>query len=412
MGAQALLGEISYNDGMKIAILGAGASGLYSAILIQRLLPHAEITVFEKETKLGKKLYATGNGHCNVLNRSLLPEAYNDPSFISKALSVIPASVLMDTLRSWGVALREDGNLVYPLSYSAESYVHYLFSYATNLGVHFVSPFLAEDYEADHKGHYFLLKNHEKIGPFDALIIACGAKSAPRLGSDGSFLPALEKHGYHLIPFRPGLAPIKLQEDIHLLAGARHGALVKAFDATQQLFQEEGEVLFKKDGISGIVILNAESAIYRRNKVNSPRLEMDLFPHIEEKTLIRLLSKAKAENASHYLSSLVSEPFVRLLEERFPSGNPVTIAAHLKHLVYHVKGRYDFMDSQVSLGGVALNEVTNQLESRHEKRIYFAGEILNIDGFCGGYNLSWALLSALLIAENFKADKGRMTKII
>ncbi len=81
LGVRALLGEISYNDGMKIAILGAGASGLYSAILIKRSLPKAEVTVYEKENKLGKKLYATGNGHCNVLNSSLSASDYNDPAF-------------------------------------------------------------------------------------------------------------------------------------------------------------------------------------------------------------------------------------------------------------------------------------------------------------------------------------------
>ncbi len=411
LGVRALLGEISYNDGMKIAILGAGASGLYSAILIKRSLPKAEVTVYEKENKLGKKLYATGNGHCNVLNSSLSASDYNDPAFVAKAIRAYPASTLMDTLRSWGVALKEDEELVYPLSYSAESYVHYLLTYAESLGVRFVSPIKITDYQHTQEG-YFLWGEQDKVGPFDVFIVACGGKSAPRLGSDGSFVPALEKHGYRIVPFQPGLTPLKLKEDVHLLAGARHHALVKAYRESKLVHQEEGEVLYKKDGISGIAIFNIESALYNVPHVVSPYLEADLFPEYAEEMIIKQLEAAKTKNPSCYLSSLLSEPFVHVLERNMPKANSEEIAHHLKHLVYHVTGTYGFEDSQVSLGGVAVEEVTDHLESCHEEGLYFTGEILNIAGFCGGFNLSWALLGALLVSENLTTEFGRKAKFI
>src|SRR5574344_780588 len=141
---------------MRIAIIGGGASGLYSAILLKKKDPAAEIVVFEKEAKIGRKLYATGNGHCNLLNAGITPQAFNDPKALAPYLKRYPFSLLEKMLNDWGIETLHEGNYVYPLSYSAATYVGFLVQLAKSLGVNFFMGVRVLDYSP--KGSGFCLK--------------------------------------------------------------------------------------------------------------------------------------------------------------------------------------------------------------------------------------------------------------
>lgn len=381
---------------MKVAIIGSGAGGLYSAILIKKAHPSYEITVFEKEEKIAKKLYATGNGHCNILNKKLSANKFNNPEYIKQILKEFPYQELKKTLNDLGIPLLENEDYLYPLSFHAGSLLKYLITLASSLGVKFMNVTRIKDYQKVDNGYQV-----DDFGVFDSLIIATGGKSSPNLGSDGSFFGTIAKHGYKLNEIKPGLAPLKVKENVKCLQGVRHHANVKATLDNKQVFFEEGEVLFKKDGLSGIVIFNAESAIYRNKQIKKPKIILDLFPEYSFYSLCDILTKAKLENKECFLSAILPFPLETYLCSLTKGNLDVSsLATNLKHLVFEVVSSYGFPDSQVSIGGVDVNELTHFLESKTERGIYFVGEVLDIDGYCGGCNLSWALMSSLLVSKH------------
>lgn len=377
---------------MKVAIIGSGAAGLYSAILLKKRNPAYYVTVFDKEEKLAKKIYATGNGHCNLLNKRLSANKYNNPEFVKPFLKQFPYANLKEELSSLGIALLENEDYVYPLSNHAGTFVSYLLTLAKRLGIVFKNLTKITDYKRKDNG-YEISDEY-----FDKIIIATGGCSSPNLSSDGNFFQTLKNHGYQIETLRPGLTPLKVKEKVSSLQGVRHKALVKAFNDKKMVFAEEGEILFKKDGLSGIVIFNAESALYRNKTLKNPKITLDLFPEESFYSLCDLLTKAKTNNPEDYLSSIVVDQLKKYVLSLSPSANIDSFATNLKHLSFNVLSSYPFEDSQVTIGGISLNEVTQFLESKKESGVYFAGEVLDIDGDCGGYNLSWALICAEIIS--------------
>lgn len=384
---------------MKIGIIGSGPSGLYLSIFLKIKHPESEVVVFEKESKLSKKLYATGNGHCNLLNKNLVKEKYNHPEFMGPILEKYPYSFLEGVLKSLGIELTSNGDYVYPLSESAPAYALYLKKLAEKVGVSFVTETRVLDYVS--KDPQIEVKTDKKTYAFDKLVIATGGKSDPKLGSDGSFYEILKKHGYEFAEPKPGLTPLVLNDkDIKPLAGVRHKANVKAFLGKDSIFDEDGEILYKNDGISGIVIFNAESAIYRHKNPKDIELVVDLFPDWTFEELMKRLAHDEALNSKFYLDSYLVEPLQKHILARSKGTDALCIATSMKNLRYSVKNHYDFDYSQVTIGGLSLTEVDENLLSKKEKGVYLIGELLDVDGNCGGYNLAWSLLSAIIVFKS------------
>lgn len=383
---------------MNIGIIGSGPAGLYSAIFLKIKHPEHEVFVFDKEQKASKKLYATGNGHCNLLNKNLKGNKYNNQEYMDSLLKMYPYQFLENVLKSLGIQLMEIDDYVYPLSFSAPTYALYLKKLAEKVGVKFVLETRIQDFKK--VGERYELIGSDKV--LDKLIIATGGRSQENLGSDGSFFKAIKDHGYEVSELRPGLTPLILNDrDIKPLAGVRHDALVKAFVNGEQIFEEKGEILYKNDGVSGIVIFNAESAIYRQKNPKNIELVVDLFPEINEKELQDRIIHDEHLNSNFYLDAYMVEPLQKHILNRAIGKNAFALAKAMKGLTYQVKDHYDFKSSQVTIGGVSLKDVNEYLESKHEKGVYFVGEVLDIDGNCGGYNLTWDLLSALLVFKSF-----------
>jgi len=389
---------------MRIAIIGGGASGLYTAIAVQKKHPDAEVVVFEKEAKMARKLYATGNGHCNLLNASLSAQAFNHPDFIAPYLTRYPFDELEKTLGSWGVETLHEGDYVYPLSYSASTYVGLLLKIAESLKIKAILNARFVDYEKKDGGFALKIDADSQTDLFfDRLIFATGGQSTSKLGSDGKCFPLFVRHGYPLVPLEPGLAPMKIQypERVKGLSGFRHRANVGLLSSQGALlYQEEGEVLFKEDGLSGIVVFNVESAYVRLGKPFGAKLVLDYFPEKSEAELLSELKASEKKNPSFFFDAY----FPAEAQSHFFTDNPrkelSRLSQSLKQDVFEIKAPYGFENSQVSVGGIALSSVDEHLESRLEKGLYFVGEALDIDGFCGGFNLSWALLSALIVRDH------------
>lgn len=387
--------EEKQNYGMKVGIIGASAAGLYTAILVAKRHPDYRVVVLEKNDKAGKKLLATGNGHCNLFNLSFSGNAFNHPEFVNTLLNKYSVSDLLATFRELGISTIEKDGLLYPLSFSAAAHVRYLVTLAESLGVQFR---YGERVVGINGSQVTTDKN---VYSFDKLVYTFGGKSQANLGSDGSMFLLLSKKGYHLVEQEPSLCPLKSPEVPKSLFGIRHKCELWLTKENMTLYHEIGEVLFKKDGLSGIAIMNASS---RYEKGASVRI--DLFPELNEKELYENLCRSYRANKREFLAAVLEKPLEEFILQKsniscktaIKESDISKICSVLKSLQFRISEKYDFESSQVTRGGIDLREVGENLESKLEPNVFFAGECLDIDGLCGGYNLGWVLLSSKVVA--------------
>lgn len=377
---------------MRIAIIGAGAAGIYLALALKKKRPDYQVTLFEREKKLGKKLAATGNGRCNLLHCDPEAEAYDHPEFIAPYLKAYSTGKLVDFLGGFGIGVSEleDTGLLYPDSFSAPNHVAYLAKLLKELGVEIRLEAAVKDYDADKK----VLMTSQGDFPFDHLVFACGGKSGKNLGTDGSLFPVLARHGYRITDTFPSLCPIKTQEKTASLSGIRHTGEVRLEDG----YASKGEILFKNDGLSGIAVFDAQQHLESKRMPKGSKVTLDLFPDKSLETLQKEW-KTYACASSFYQEALFPKPLADYLCQRNKGNEAASLARLAKSLEFHFDGSYRFEDSQVTLGGVALSEIDADLLSKKESCVSFIGEILDIAGRCGGYNLTWALISALVVSE-------------
>lgn len=390
---------------MKIGILGSGPSALYSALFLLKKHPDWEVEIFEKEEKLAKKLRATGNGRANLLPAPFDVTAYNDRPFMEALSNRFSIENAVYKLADLGIYLAQfDGPGIYPISNSANIFADLLLSIIEKLGGRFHTGKRVLGYRVK-GGQAFLSFEGGKEIPFDKLILAPGAASGKNLGSDGSFLDVLIKHGYQVSPFRPGLCPVRcLDKDLRPLSGIRHKANVTLYQNDRAIFEERGELLYKDDGISGIVIMNASSAIARRKMKGHFLFEIDLFPDLQAEALGNAFDRLKYLYGGSPLVGFFPKALADHIERRAKREIHWTLGRSLaessKHLRYEYLENYPFAYSQVSVGGLSLSEIGKNFESKREKSVYFLGEILDIDGNCGGYNLYFDLIAALALVES------------
>ena len=378
---------------MKVGIVGASASGIYTALFLSRAKPDAEIVLFDRMDKPGKKLLATGNGHCNLFHTPLSPSAYNQPGFVESLLKRYDERALLDALKNLGIATFNKGELVYPLSYSASAYLSYLLSLCEKARVNFR---LDERVIGVNENE---LKTNKGEYRFDHIVFAFGGCSQANLGSDGSLFPLLASIGYRVNTPRPVLCPLKSPDVPKSLFGVRHTVKLSLKRRGETLYEEEGEVLFKKDGLSGIAVMNA-SSFARPDDI----VCLDFFPNLSLAELTMMITASAASLKQGYLAAILERPLAEYIEKRIgicdkKDEKCEKIAGLLKHLEFRISGLYGFDSSQVSRGGIDLSEVDENLRSKRNPNHWFVGECLDVDGLCGGYNLGFALLSAMVVGN-------------
>lgn len=382
----------------RIAIVGASASGIYLALDLLTKHQDFEVTLFDHEEKLGKKIAATGNGRCNILHDNPLPENYDHPEIFKSFLQRIPFSSLKEKLIEWGIPLKREGDLYYPLSESAPSLVRYLWHNLTALGAKLRLGEKALDYSTHPNGVALLTSEGEEA--FDYLVFAVGGKSGKNLGSDGSLFSVFERHGYQIQSMVPVLCPIRTKEHFPSLQGLRVNGTVR-IKGRDTPFEKSGQILFKKDGLSGIVIFDA--SIYLAQKgYKGIEIVLDLFPHETFQSLKEKLRKDSIH--PHFLEAYFPLELARHFENIVTKQGVDGLVSTLKHWAFHYEENYPFSDAQVTMGGISLNDVDlRTLSSKKEERVSFVGECLDMAGECGGYNLTWCLLSALIVSEALDA---------
>ena len=394
-------------DKIKIGIIGGGAAGMAAAITAAR--DGAQVTILEAGERLGKKLLSTGNGKCNLGNRVLDEKCYYGArKFVKNCLERFGTEDTIAFFEGMGLMLRERNGYLYPWCEQASVVLDVLRNEIASLGVQAICQEKVIDISPKDQGGYFV-RTLNRDFMFDRLILACGGKAAPKTGSDGSGYDLAKKLGHRIVLVVPALTALKCKESFFKgIAGVRADAEVTLLgEDGKTIAKERGELQLTDYGISGIPVfqlsrmasyqlqkkkevsafidflpdlINPEEAVNGRMALRGSRTVEELFVGTIHKKIVSLLLKQiqlKPTEASDHLSRKQIQHFF-FLAKRFP----VTIVA-----------TGDFQSCQVCAGGVDFAQITDSMESKLLKGLYFVGELLDIDGRCGGYNLQWAWTS-------------------
>lgn len=371
---------------MKVIVIGAGASGVVAAINYKRHNKSDDVLIIEHLDKPLKKILATGNGKCNLGNAKIDFSRFNNPEFAKNIIGNYDYRTLFESV---SIETKLIDEYAYPVSESAVSVRDAFLKECRKLGIKINVEEQFVDFKAENSIKVLTDKNAYTC---DKLIISGGLCSSPKLGTDGSVLKIIEKHGYKTTKPQPGLSPLYTIEKTKAIDGIRVKAAVSIKENGKNVHEETGEVLFKDHGLSGIVIFNAMSIISR--KPNSKfNISLDLLPDF---TISYLMQYKNNHGFDEFLQAFINPKISTYLKERF-DNNENKIFESIKNLVFTFDKSYGFDFSQVSVGGISVDEIDENMMSKHEKNVYFIGELLDIDGPCGGYNLTWAFASALRI---------------
>ncbi|WP_263831833.1 NAD(P)/FAD-dependent oxidoreductase [Sulfurospirillum oryzae] len=401
----------------RIAIIGAGASGLVCAIEASRK-GHV-VSVFEKNSKVGRKILATGNGRCNISNEKINISRYHGeaPSFAKEALRRFDTFTCKAYFRSLGLEMREgeEGRL-YPMSHQASSVVDMLLHEARSLGVSFLLE--SEVLKIEKNSTEFVLHVKDAKQTFDACVIASGSVAMPTLGSSGSGYAFAKALGHCVIEPYPSLVQFICDEP-HLkeVSGVKVDAGVELYIANQKRQSVQGDLLFTAYGLSGSAILDiSRTASKAFVEGESVHVVVDLLPNLSREALSSLLQKrltcAKGKSLSLWLEGIIPKKLAHFIVENTkltPIKEASTLGAKemkklvfaLKSLPLHVKATKGFESAEVCAGGVDVRELdAKSMMSSKVKNLYFCGEVLDIDGDCGGFNLHFAWASGFLVGQN------------
>ena len=376
---------------MKIGIVGSGPAGLAAAISIKRKYIDSEVSVFEYMPKLGKKLLASGNGKGNVSNINMGTEYYNSP-FVKDIIKMD----VVGFLNSCGILTKVDKEgRIYPYNEQAQTVVDCLNLELYDLGIKVIKEKVVGigiNYLTTFFNSYY----------FDKIIIATGGKSQEYLGSDGSMYRAIEGLGHTITKLSPALCPIKTKEDFSDIQGLRCKVSAKAYNG-EDFYEDKGELLFKEDGISGIIVFQI-SSIFARSGFGS--VTVDFFPDMSDDELENVIKSLKQDRyVDLALMGLMNRKLISHIlgdtrGKYLKDFDPKELVYKLKNYKIECIKNYEFVQSQITVGGVSLSEVKPTLESKLVDNIYFIGEVLDVDGLSGGYNIHFAIASALWLAKN------------
>lgn len=381
-----------YDSGMKtIGIVGGGAAGMTAAILLAR--KGFSVHIFERGERLGRKLSVSGNGQGNLSNEKMDKTHYfsDDVEKVGRLLARFSKDDLISFLEGMGgMFLPDRRGRIYPVSRQASSVTDLLRREldALEVKVHFQSKI-----EKIEKKERFSLLFSSGEFEADEILLSCGGKAAPNFGTDGSSYALAQRFGHSITPLKPVLVQLKCDpKSVRGLKGIRTEAALSVERKGKLLFQNRGDVLFTESGISGDAVFFASSYTEEGDSIF-----LDLVPDVEEEILKRIVSKSG-------LLCLVKGGIAKMLSQRAQGEELIKL---LKRFPLEVKGTLGFSQAQVTRGGIPLRETNETLESVFQKGLFFAGEMLNVDGECGGYNLQWAFTSAYAAFEGILKAESR-----
>lgn len=402
---------------IDVIVVGGGPAGLFAAY--HAALNGNSVLLLEKNDRCGKKLNITGKGRCNVTNacgrEEFLQNVIANPMFLMSGISKFSTQDTMDFFEALGVPLKvERGNRVFPQSDKAQDITDALINAVLSIGVEIrkgkrVSSLIVTDGKI----------NGVRCGKEEifasSVIIACGGASYPRTGSDGSGHRLAESVGHRITKIRPSLVPLVSKDKIcaQAMGLSLKNVGISFYKEGKRIYYEQGEMMFTHFGVTGPVILSASS--YLGNEFPY-EMFIDLKPALDEKTLDKRLLRDFTENCnkelkngfSALLPSKLIEPFIKMTgispETRLNSltkEQRATILSLMKALPVKIIGTRPIDEAIVTGGGVDCKEIDPKtMESKIVSGLYFAGEVMDLDAYTGGFNLQIAFSTGFLAGSS------------
>lgn len=399
----------------EIAVIGGGASGLMAAITAKK--SGKEVIILERKDRILKKVLITGNGRCNITNVNANISNYfgKNISSVENILNRFTPQDTMDFFNELGIICDEENRgKVYPLSGQASSVVDALRFEAERLGIKIETEFYVRKIEKDGFKFRIYSEDRKKIEA-GRVILAAGGQSYPELGSNGSGFELAKELGHSVTKLSPSIVQLKTEKhQVKGLQGIKTDVAVTAYGDNKKICTYDGELLFTDYGISGNVVFNISFVmpLYKNVEFEIDFMEKfdynELYEMLKERK--RILSHLTMEN---YFNGMINKKLGQFLSK--VSGieklsKPVKdlndsdirkLCTVLKKYRVKILETTGFKNAQVTAGGVLLDEVnTETLESKIVKGLYFSGEVLDVYGECGGFNLQWAWASGYIAGEN------------
>ncbi|MBI9051604.1 MAG: aminoacetone oxidase family FAD-binding enzyme [Anaerolineaceae bacterium] len=405
----------------QIAIIGAGPAGIMAAL--QAVKSTAEVHLFESNPKIGKKLLVTGSGRCNITNMQAKLDAYDtdEPDVLASVLAGLSPQAFRALLAEMGIfTTATDDGWVYPFSFAAGNVVDLLLAQLHRVGVkiHYAARVQAIRFT---NGQFILTHDkHDAPHIFDLVCVASGGKAMPDLGSDGKLFAQLAVLGHQILAVQPALAPILFADKtLRSLDGVRLDVEASIWQSSTCLGMDVGNVIFTQWGMNGPAVMNL-SHLLPEPVEPSMHLQINFLAGYEEQARAYFAAQQDSQaSISVLLGGFLNQKITAALCKK--SGIPIdeplsrvetTRQKKLLSLLtaYRVQptGTRGFKYAQLSSGGVPLGEVQKgSLESKLQPGLFLAGEVLNVVGPCGGFNLHWAFASGYATGQAMAAHVFR-----
>ena len=408
-------GKRFMQEKMHLAIVGGGASGLIAAITASKICKQTKkTTIFEGALRVGRKLLATGNGRCNLTNIHASAKHYHgDTRFIEAILRTYPPQRVIQYFEELGLLCKEEAEgRIYPYSLQSATVLDVLRFNAEELQVEMICD--CPIHKIQSQDGKFLLENHQQqIFIADKVILATGGKASPQLGSAENGYILAKQLGHTVTPLYPALTILRTPpEYVKALKGMRSHVTATLKCNGKAIRHEKGEVQFTEQGLSGICMFqfsrHVAHSIANKQKIT---VLLDFMPEYSVSAIVNHLNHAvnlfphlpAPEILKGFINKKIGEAVVKtavphskeILAKQLTKSDFKSIANAVKQFSFPCIGVADWKQAQVTAGGVSLSQLNSSLESKIHKGLYFSGELLNIDGDCGGYNLNWAWISGI-----------------
>ena len=387
------------------AVIGGGAAGICAAISQART--GGSVIIYEKTTQLGKKILASGNGRCNLLNDNLSELHYNTASrnLVKSIFDKFGKSEILDFFKGLGLDINSQDGRIFPITNQAASVLKVLEMELKRLSVPVEYDFCCESISFSKSGIVASAKNGKRIACRN-VIITGGGKTYPALGSDGSVYEIARQLGHTIIEPVPSAVPLVVKDSLcHVLQGQRISAGARSVIDGNKSEEVRGELLFTKYGLSGTCILDISEEISiatNRQHKKDVFVAVDLVPFLNKEQLIFKLQNKKEQKTvpEEMLVGILPNKLCVALRGLFEKGDIDIAVNSLKDTRFKVTGTRSWNEAEFTAGGINTDEVKpGTLESKMHKGIYFAGEVLDVNGRRGGYNLGWAWASGYVAGQ-------------
>ncbi|MBS5988309.1 NAD(P)/FAD-dependent oxidoreductase [Anaerococcus hydrogenalis] len=404
---------------MDIGIIGAGAAGVFTAINARN--KNNKVSIIEKNKQIGKKLFITGKGRCNITNAKFFDEFLDNivvnKKFMYSSFTNFDNYALMDYLENKGLKLVvQRGDRVFPKSEKSSDVIKFFENLIKKNHIDLKLDEKAEKITKDEKGK-FLVKTNKDTYSFDKLVIATGGLSYPLTGSTGDGYKFAKEFSHNLIETKPALCPIRFKDkDLDSLNGISLRNVSLNVETKDRNFSEFGEMLIGKNFITGPIVLTMSSLI---NKSQVKCLYIDLKPALDfeklDNRLVRDFENDLNKDIVNVLKNLLLNAFVEVILERakidfHKKVNQITkeerykLIDVIKHFKLEFNGLSHVKNAVVTSGGVDCKEINpKNMESKKVSGLYFVGEVTDVDALTGGYNLQIAFSQAYACAEDLRS---------